>query len=665
VSDRIEFSGGGEVGALIRAFDWSKTPLGPSGSWPVALQALVRVMMNTCQPMIVWWGPELIQIYNDAMVPSLGRGKHPSGLGQGARACWPETWPVVGAQVESVLAGGTAIWSEEVLVPVFRNGALEDAWWTYSYSPAYDDHGAIAGILIICTETTSTVVARRALERSKRKADVAREEIRGVFMQAPLPIAILTGPEHRITLTNASYDLLVGRETLGKPIAEAFNEEEIGYYLPILDEVFRTGKPVVIREAKLQLLNAEGVLEERYMDLFYHPYRNAELATLGVLSVINDVTASVSARQEAETAGRVRDEFLAMLGHELRNPLAPISTATQLMRMRGDHFEKERQIIDRQVEHLSRLVDDLLDVARVARGKIDLQREKIEVSDVVSKAVETASPLLEQRAHTVRIDVPRRGLVVDGDPVRLAQVIGNLLNNAAKYTPAGGHIEVAAASAGGHVTITVADDGPGLAESLLPRVFDLFVQGKRPMDRAEGGLGLGLALVKNLVALHGGSVSAKNRATGGSEFSVTIPRENTSTTDDVREVVTAERLIAETKVPRRVLVVDDNLDAAEMVSELLQVVGHDVVVAHDGPEALRALRSFHADVGLLDLGLPGMDGFELARRIREQCAVDTPRLIAVTGYGQEHDRAGTRTAGFEQHLTKPVAIEDLIKVVEG
>jgi CheY-like chemotaxis protein len=371
-----------------------------------------------------------------------------------------------------------------------------------------------------------------------------------------------------------------------------------------------------------------------------------------------------SLRVAAEAAGRARDEFLAMLGHELRNPLAPISTATTLMRMNGDHHPRERQIIERQVAHLSRLVDDLLDVARIARGKIHLERAPVELAEVVAKAIETASPLLEQRMHQLSVNVPRKGLLVDGDPVRLAQVVGNLLSNAARYTQPAGRIGIDAARSGALLTLTVVDNGPGISEELLPRIFDLFVQGHRRIDRAEGGLGLGLALVKNLVALHGGSVSARNVPGGGSEFSISLPALDLDAARSLQARTAEAQPISSASVRRRILVVDDNEDAADLLSDFLRGVGHEVVIAHDGPQALEALRSFPAEIGLLDLGLPGMDGFELARRIREQQGSSVRHLVALTGYGQEHDREASRSAGFDRHLTKPIDLDHLAAIIE-
>ena len=368
------------------------------------------------------------------------------------------------------------------------------------------------------------------------------------------------------------------------------------------------------------------------------------------------------ARAAAESASRAKDEFLAMLGHELRNPLAPIKTAVQLMKLRGDeHSTREREIIARQASHLSGLVDDLLDVSRVARGLVSLTRTAISAKDVLSRAVEMASPLLEQRAQHLVLSVPDAHLWMNADPLRLAQVVANLLSNAAKFTPPQGHVWLSAALEAGRVAIRVRDDGEGIAPDLLPKVFDLFVQGAPVAERSGGGLGLGLALVKSFVALHGGTVTASSDGPGrGSEFVVRIPA-----------IAAAERTAAGPPArPRwasahgqRVLVVDDNEDAGETVAELLREFGHEVCVAYDGPSALARLREFPADVAILDLGLPVMDGFELARRVREQQADHPPRLIALTGYGLDRDLEKTRAGGFDEHLVKPVDEDALLSAV--
>jgi signal transduction histidine kinase len=372
--------------------------------------------------------------------------------------------------------------------------------------------------------------------------------------------------------------------------------------------------------------------------------------------------AAEAARLEAEAASRAKDEFLAMLGHELRNPLAPIATAVQLLR--GDcKAGRELEVIERQVKHLTRLVDDLLDVSRITRGKIQLKRSRVEAARIVENAVEMASPLLEQRRHRLTINVPRDGLPLLADDARLAQVVANLVTNAAKYTEPGGSITLSAASEDGLVVIRVRDDGRGIAPEMLSRVFELFVQGQRSPDRAEGGLGLGLALVRSLVELHGGSVEARSEGVGrGSEFIVRLPP--AAARSEAVPAEPAPRAAAEGNPAKRVLVVDDNQDAAELLGEVLRTAGHEVQIAHDGPEALGLLRRFLPQVAVLDIGLPVMDGYELARRLRAAPRLARLRCIAVTGYGQETDRARSRDAGFELHLVKPVDLSTLLQALE-
>jgi signal transduction histidine kinase len=372
------------------------------------------------------------------------------------------------------------------------------------------------------------------------------------------------------------------------------------------------------------------------------------------------------AARRAEEASRMKDEFLAILGHELRNPLAPITTALSLMEMRGmTGFERERAVIARQVQHLTRLVDDLLDVSRITRGKVELSRQRVELAEVVEQAIETTSPLLEQRQQRLSVQVPRDGLPIDADPVRMQQVVSNLLANAAKYTDVGGCIALSAAAEGGEVALRVEDSGMGIEPEMLPRIFDLFVQEHQAMDRARGGLGLGLSIVQSLVKLHGGSVSATSEGRGrGSEFTVRLPLAPREADAGAISQAAASPRPASRADARRVLVVDDNEDAAELLAEQLALTGNVTRTANDGPSALRILAEFPADVAVLDIGLPVMDGYELARRIRETRGA-AMRLVAVTGYGQESDRSRSREAGFDAHLVKPVDMEELMRAVEG
>ena len=370
-----------------------------------------------------------------------------------------------------------------------------------------------------------------------------------------------------------------------------------------------------------------------------------------------------AAKSEAEAANRAKDEFLAMLGHELRNPLAPIQTALQLMRLRGDgSAERERTVIERQVKHLTRLVDDLLDVSRIVRGKVELKRERVNISDVIAKGIELASPLIEQRRHTLDVQVPRQGLSVDGDSLRLAQVFSNLLANAAKYTEQGGKVTVVAERVANTAVVRVRDNGMGITREMLPRIFDLFVQERQTIDRAQGGLGLGLTIVRSLVHMHGGRVKVHSDGPGrGSEFVVSLPLYSSAYA--VREeglqasVGTARSAAGSRNV--RILVVDDNEDAADMLVEALGSQGYQVRTANDGPAALRVAVEFKPHIALLDIGLPVMDGYELAERLHQLPQLASTRLFAVTGYAQEEDRKRSAAAGFSGHFAKPLDIDAL------
>jgi signal transduction histidine kinase/CheY-like chemotaxis protein len=369
--------------------------------------------------------------------------------------------------------------------------------------------------------------------------------------------------------------------------------------------------------------------------------------------------------REVQQADRQKNEFLSMLAHELRNPLAPIRNAVEVMKLRGDipqDLAWARDVIDRQMRQLSRLVDDLLDVSRITRGKIELRKQPIELAPVVLQAVEASRPFIESKRHELTASVPEEPIRVNGDAARLAQVLTNLLINAAKYTEEGGHVWVTARSDGNEAVLAVKDTGVGIPPDMLSAVFDLFIQVEHSIDRSQGGLGVGLTLVKRLVEMHGGSVKASSEGLGrGSEFVVRLPA--------VVEAVpspapprSAEKESQSTQ-PLRVLVVDDNADTADTLATLLELEGHQVKLAHDGPTALAAAATFRPDAVVLDLGLPGMDGFEVARRLRDRTGGNGPVLVAVSGYGQDEDRNRARLAGFDHHLVKPAEIGTLASLL--
>ncbi|HEY0715366.1 MAG TPA: ATP-binding protein, partial [Polyangia bacterium] len=368
-----------------------------------------------------------------------------------------------------------------------------------------------------------------------------------------------------------------------------------------------------------------------------------------------------NALARAHKADQRKDEFLAMLGHELRNPLAPISTALQLVGLRGgDPFAREHAIIERQVKHLERLVDDLLDVSRITRGKVELKRETIELAALVAEAIDVVSPSLEQKSHRLEVSVPQ-GITLVGDHVRLCQVLSNLLTNAAKYTDQGGHIAIWAEAQGTDVTITVRDNGTGIDPRLLPHIFDVFTQAPQTIERSQGGLGLGLTIVKQIVELHGGAVEAHSAGVGqGSEFSVRLPIVSTAGAAAAGiETPAAKPRPAPEPRGRRIVVVDDNEDAANVIADALSLLGHEVRVAHDGPAGLATVKQFRPDVVCLDIGLPVMDGYEVARRLRQEHPPGL-RIIAITGYGQDQDRAKSLAVGIDVHLVKPVDLDTLM-----
>lgn len=822
-------SGDGVTNALARSVDWENHSLGPWDTWPASLKTTLAMVFHARQPMFVWWGPELIQFYNDAYLPSFGHGKHPSAMGQRGRDCWQEIWPIIGPQIDVVMRGGEAARHEDQLVPIQRNGKIEDVYWTYSYGPVYADDGSIGGTLVVCIETTARVVAERRLQMLRalsdrtslacdltslmrhaakaialfgpdvplavlyaedrasgrfspaeyvgfpaqshelrdaslaerllaeltqdpsprvmpfdrltdpRHADFWRDSVGQVWvatllaaqarpavllllgssprlpfdsayqqffqqiiehlevvkrrieasqarvvmererdnllMQAPVAVAILVGPDHEFTLANRIYCEMVGRNNIvGKTYLEVFPQLTDTEAVLLLDRIYADGKAFVTEELCVPLDLAGDGIEDRHFKVNLEALRDDGGSVYGMMALAVDITNQVVARQHLErasrereklldaleSANRAKDEFLAMLGHELRNPLAPIVTALQLMKLRGaGTTAKEQGVIERQVGHLVRLVDDLLDVSRITRGLIELRMEVLVVAEVLAKAVEMVSDLLEKRHHRLTLDLPTQDLLCNGDPVRIAQVVANLLNNAARYTRPGGSIGLSARLEAGEVVLRIKDSGIGIPKEMLPRVFDLFVQGQRGADRSQGGLGIGLAVVKSLVALHGGTVTASSDGPDkGSEIVVRLPAAGPTP----RRAETQDQVQAQ-PVGCRILVVDDNVDAAETLGELLAEFGHEVRLAHDPLAALALIPDFMPHVAILDIGLPGMDGYELAAQIRATPLGSPCRLIALTGYGQDRDRLLSSAAGFECHFTKPIDIEHLVATI--
>jgi PAS domain S-box-containing protein len=527
-------------------------------------------------------------------------------------------------------------------------------------------------------ELIARVGTRLEMTRGRREVEAARKL---VVDQIPAGVIVAEAPSGRTLLANERV-----RSILGYPALPTHSIGDFAAYTAVHPDgrPFAAGEYAltralageVILDEEILLMHADGT--RRTLSASAAPVYDGGGKIIAAVNAFSDISdrkreeeqrqqlllREREARAEAEVANRSKDEFLAMLGHELRNPLAPIVTALHLMRLRGDEtLQRERTIIERQVSHLVRLVDDLLDISRVTRGKVDLKRERIEMSEIVAKAIEMASPLIEQRQHQLAIDVPK-GLILEADAVRMSQVVANLLNNAAKYTEAHGTITVTAGIEDGEIVLRVRDTGIGLSAEMLPRVFDLFVQEHQALDRAQGGLGLGLAIVRSLVELHGGRVEARSEGHGrGTELLIRLPPASTTTEPAPSGEPLRERKAATRPDALRVLVVDDNADTAELMAESVRMMGHVAQVAHDGPAALRIAAQLHPDVALLDIGLPVMDGYELARHLRALPGLAALRLVAVTGYDQEADRRHTEAAGFERHLVKPIHFEQLEEVL--
>jgi signal transduction histidine kinase len=479
-------------------------------------------------------------------------------------------------------------------------------------------------------------------------------------------INVLEGPELRLVMSNRlSRELFGGRDFRGLAFADIVSEDSAT--LAAARRVLETGIP----ETFDVVANAVDGFAGRSFSNTIVPIRDASGQITRIMTASLEITEHLRAREALESqardlevarrqaveASRAKDEFLAMLGHELRNPLAPMATTLETMRLRG-MASPEVDILVRQVRHLTRLVDDLLDVSRIARGMVELKRTDLDLRTAVARALEMTNPLVDEREQRIVADLAP--VTVHGDPDRLAQVVANLITNAAKYSRLCAPIRIRTERSGSLARLTVEDEGVGIASDMIGRVFEAFVQEPQMPARSQGGLGLGLSIVKSLIEAHGGAVSAHSDGPGtGSTFVVELPAvDDASAKADVRDSKTPR---SRSTPPMRILVVDDNYDAALALQGVLEELGHVVAVAHDGPSALAEAEKFKPQVGLLDIGLPVMDGYELAAAMR---ALRPVRLVAISGYGQERDRQRSDAAGFASHLVKPVYLDDLVPLLD-
>ncbi|MBA3313331.1 MAG: PAS domain S-box protein [Planctomycetaceae bacterium] len=535
-------------------------------------------------------------------------------------------------------------------------------WGSVSLTAVRDETGEVSGFIEITRDLTERKLAEERLRTNDLKFQLLMAGVQEYAI-------FLMDPEGRVTDWNAAAERVLGYkadEIVGQSFAVFFTPEE--------------GEPGGVAERELRLAASVG----RASDDRWHvrkdgthfwangltsALRDEDGSLKGFAKVLSDRTErkrfeeELRAKADAlEEADRRKNEFLAMLAHELRNPLSPIASAVALLEHSESLGEEERSAIgiaDRQVKKLTRLINDLMDVSRITSGKVHLNRERIDLRDVLRGVVAAAKPGIDEHGHTLVVSLPEHPLWLSADATRLEQVFENLLGNATKYTPHGGRIEVAVARQDGTAVVAVRDNGVGIAPELLPMVFDLFTQADRSLDRSQGGLGIGLTIVKTLVEMHDGQVEATTGGLGkGSEFAVKLPLLAVRSTP--RPETSGPTNEA---APRRILVVDDNADAAKMLSLLLRASGNEVETALCGLKAIEAAVTFRPEVILLDIGLPGLDGYEVARRLREQAETKDVVLVAITGYGQPEDREKSKAAGFNHHLVKPVSIEDVLAVL--
>jgi PAS domain S-box-containing protein len=762
--------------ALIRAYDWGNTDLGPFTRWPAKLRVIVDLMLDSAEPMVVWWGPDCIQIYNDAYALRVDAKADGSALGQPAAVTWKQGWATIAPFVEQVFVAGISRTYDDFAFNVERNGKLEEAYWRYSLTPIRDDRESVQGILMLSSEITERTLGARRQQTldvlrnelaevnrldqlplpAERAAALNRADLHGVqlmplrghgipdagppavrvkapevgidvdlaidftpasqvalderyrifceqfsllvataqqriesearrrmveaerdrlLLDAPVGAAVMLGENLVYHLVNAVYAAVSGRpaeEMVNKPFVEVYPELEGSPVHEKFKEVYRSGEPFVSEPTLVQIHRNGGALDDRYFTYNLSPLRTLAGEVFGLMVIAVDITTEVESRShverlnvELEAAARAKDEFLAMLAHELRNPLAPIGAAAellQIMKLDENRIRQTSQVIGRQVRHMTGLVDDLLDVSRLTRGLVDLELAPLDIRQVVADAVEQVTPLIRSRRHHLDLHLPPEATQVDGDKKRLIQVLANILNNAAKYTPEGGTIDLSVETRPSHVAIEVKDNGIGMERDLVARAFDLFAQAERTPDRSSGGLGLGLALVKNLTELHGGQVSCESAGLGkGSTFRVLLPRQPDRASEGDGQSVDGGAEQEGDCV--KILVVDDNEDAAAMLAMLLEASGHRVMVEHSSRAGLERARQEAPQVCILDIGLPEMNGIELAKRLRAQPETAHSLLIAVTGYGQDQDREQTRAAGFDHHLVKPADVKRLTAMI--
>ncbi|MCC2973663.1 PAS domain S-box protein [Massilia sp. IC2-476] len=580
------------------------------------------------------------------------KGWWPAGAERAGQRVQSYEWPIARVLGGEDLVGGV-FEIEPFGAPDTRRTILVRA------AAIRDRAGNMVGAVAANMDITAQVEAERAMQESEAKFRLIADAIPQLVWSADAG-----GTNDYLNARWTEFTGVPAERIAGTGWSVVIHPDDLAALLAAWDTSLATGAPYEIEH---RLLHHSG--DYRWMLNRALVSRDASGKATRWMGTLTDIHDKKAGEDELRAQARRKDEFLAMLAHELRNPLAPISNAAQLLAMATHDPQRVRQssdVIIRQVRHMTSLVDDLLDVSRVTRGLVELERERVDIKSVVASAVEQARPLIEARGHALDQHLTPGRCWVVGDRIRLVQVIVNLLNNAAKYTAQGGSIALSVDTGAAGVTIAVRDNGIGIGRAMLPHVFELFTQAERTPDRSQGGLGLGLALVQSLVQLHGGGVAAHSEGLGmGSTFTVTLPLAGADAPGAAGAAGEAQAALpVAAHAGRSILVVDDNVDAALSLAELLRSLGHRVAAVHDAHAALARAQADRPDLYILDIGLPDIDGYALARRLRADSATAGATLVALTGYGQAHDRVLARTAGFDHHFVKPVDLAALAQVIE-
>lgn len=513
-------AGGGEMGARIRAYDWASSPIGSPETWPQTLKTVVRLALSTRHPIFIFWGTELICLYNDAYRASLGPEKHPAILGARGKDAWPENWDIIGPQIELVMRGEGATWHENQLVPVYRYGGIQDVYWTYSYGPIDDPDApsGVGGVLVICTETTHQVLA-------ERRSAAETERLRGLFAQSPGFVCVLRGPDHVFEFANAAYQRLVGgRDLVGRRAREAFPEAVEQGFVDLLDTVYASGQPYVGQSQRFLFQpSPDAPADERFLDFVYQPIVDGNGTVTGIFVEGSDVTA----RKQAE---RERQALLDMLAHDLKSPLTALKTQAQFLRRSiARHGVPDAESLTERVslfvelaDRMSELIGDLGDQARPAvaqTAELELDRRQTDLAAMVEEAIaelgQSGGP------HQLRFERPRAPVTGEWDPHLLRRVVANLIGNAVKYSPGGGVVTARVSLEDGEAVLTVSDEGIGIPPADLPRIFELRQRGGNV--GAIAGSGIGLAGVKRIVERHGGTITAESELGRGTTVTVRLP----------------------------------------------------------------------------------------------------------------------------------------------